>query len=262
MKKKLIERKRLTSKVLKDDCEKKVYKKKYFTKETEYWIIKFMAARKIEIRNTIFTEHIMPAFQELILSLIKTYKIHKIDKNTKSLEKECLDYMFMKLMRKNFVPGVHKAFSYFNVVCRNFFFQKFKDYNKAKNNQSDDSCLGHASEIKRAEEYRLFRGFGDNTLEDDIVEKDCSDEFMHSLMDCKKIIADRYNDNEILCNKYCSVVDGVCQLFKQCDALPSFKKKAVYLYLREMCKVDSRIITSVFNILREEYPTMSKAFVT
>ncbi len=260
LKRKLNERKRLTKKVLKENCEKKFYKKKYFDKETEFYVIKFINAHKKSVKDRLFVENIMPAFNELINNLIRTYKVYKVDSNVENLRRECLDFMYMKLCNENFVPGKHKAFSYFNVVARNFFFQKYKDYMKLLNNELPENALGHLDEIKRAGEYRLFRGMKDDTLVEEIISCDNTNEFIQSLYNYKGKIKEKYKDNMLLANKYCTVVDGVCQLFKQSEELPSFKKKAIYLYLREMCRVDSRIITSVFNLLRQEYPQLSMAF--
>lgn len=259
----------MTSKVLKTNCEKKVYKKKYFGQEEENAIIEFIKETDPDKKNNIFIKRIMPAFKELIMNLIKVYKVGTIENDIDSVKREALSYMFIKLSRGNFEGGVHKAFSYFNVVARNFFFQRYKDHNKRFETELGEDEISEDKELYSAQDYRWFRGLDDKDSSDKMADEESLDEFMESIYSFKNklttIVPTLYPKKDltsidIIITKYSVVLDAMYELFNRREALPSFKKKVIYFYLREISKEDSKTITKVIDLLKQHYPQMSEAF--
>lgn len=181
---------------------------------------------------------------------------------------ECMSHMFIKLCNGNFNGEAgSKAFSYFNVIARNFMFQKYKDHKIKGERESNEDCLTHAEELKNSTDYKLLRGIEcDNNFESEIIKEDERLGFIHELQTVKTKVEEYIDDNESdkapeikdQCNK---VIDATCELFKQADNLPSLKKKTIYFFIKEITGLDAKEITSSFKILKVFYPEMSSVFV-
>lgn len=94
----------------------------YFGKDVDEKIIEFnalAATGDIEKKNQIFTVGIRPAFMRLIESQMYLYKFYKVD-DPETLKNECLSTLYEILPKFDATKG-KKAFSYFNVVVKNWF---------------------------------------------------------------------------------------------------------------------------------------------
>jgi hypothetical protein len=257
----------LTKKVIKKNCEKKVYKKKYFGQEEEDWILKFNRCKDKKRRNRIYEKHIHAAFKELVNNLVNVYKMGNIGR-IDVIRHECMSHLFIKLCNGNFNGEAgSKAFSYFNVIARNFMFQKYKDHKLKGERESNEDCLTHAEELKNSTDYKLLRGIEcDSNFESDIIKEDERVGFIRELQEVKTRVKEYIDssspDKSEEIKKNCSkVIDATCELFKQADSLPSLKKKTIYFFIKEITGLDAKDITGSFKILKIFYPEMSMVFV-
>jgi hypothetical protein len=60
-------------------------------------------------------------------------------------------------------------------------------------------------------------------------------------------------DNMFLKNKEIQIADAVLTLFRTRNDLEIFKKKALYIYIREMTDCDTPNLTKVINTLRDDF---------
>ena len=53
---------------------------------------------------------------------------------------------------------------------------------------------------------------------------------------------------------------AILEIFKNCENIETYNKKALYIMVREMVKVKTQYITRVVNILKEEYKRLFKIY--
>ncbi len=58
-----------------------------------------------------------------------------------------------------------------------------------------------------------------------------------------------------------SVADAVLTIFKTRQDLDVFKKKALYIYIREMTDCETPTLTRVINRLKDEYTDLAKSYI-
>jgi hypothetical protein len=108
----------------------------YFGPQVDEKIIDYRNEIDVEKKNAIFTEHIRPAMLKLIESQMYLYGFYKID-DPDMLKNECLATLYETLPKFDPSKG-KKAFSYFNVVVKNWFIWKIRDKNKKLKQQSEN----------------------------------------------------------------------------------------------------------------------------
>ena len=98
---------------------KKKKKKNYFTKETQEYIKKYQEEATKRRKNKIYTEFIMPAFEELVQNLVSVYGFKSYNEDLNHLKSDCVSFLYETIPKWNPDNGT-KAFSYFNVVAKNW----------------------------------------------------------------------------------------------------------------------------------------------
>jgi hypothetical protein len=101
----------------------------YFDDDTQDAIIRYQKAvitlpdgsvvPDYEKRNKIYVVEILPAFSTLIENLINVYGFHVLYESKNDLKNECLEFLYGVLPKFKPERG-SKAFSYFNVVGKNW----------------------------------------------------------------------------------------------------------------------------------------------
>ena len=91
----------------------------YFTKDTEVSIIKFLTSEEKKEREQVYGDEILPAMKKLVESLIYVYGFKSPLMNTHELIEEGCFFLYKSLHKWNPDKG-SKAFSYFNVVAKNW----------------------------------------------------------------------------------------------------------------------------------------------
>ena len=93
--------------------------KNYFTKETQKYIILYQNETDSDRRAAIYEEHICPAFVELVHNLVSVYKFKSANEDIVHLKNDCMSFLYETILKWNPNKGT-KAFSYFNVVAKNW----------------------------------------------------------------------------------------------------------------------------------------------
>src|SRR3990167_5903701 len=110
-----------------EDDEKKS-NKNYFGIETETAIIEFQRQTSRDRREELFNGLIKPSFQKLIENIIFVYKFNTLD-DLSVLKNDCMSHLF-GVLHKYDEKRCKKAFSYFNVITKNWFVQQAKQKKK------------------------------------------------------------------------------------------------------------------------------------
>ena len=206
-------------------------KRLYFTEDTELAIVEYLASEDQALRNKIFNERIHYSFYKLAENLIHTFKFYytEVD-DLEDLKHEVITFLLEKL--HYFKVGKGKAFSYFSIVGKNYLIlYNNKNYAKKKGKadlievDTDDNIL---NELDR-----------DEVRNEKIEFLDLYTKYMD-----KRIYKMFKKESEI------KVADAVLTIFKNRENLEIFNKKAIYIFIREITKEETPIITKVVKKMR------------
>ena len=105
-------------------------KKPYFTKDTQKAIAAFCAEpENYELRAELYRKEIKPALEKLAENLIFVYGFHKQHDDVEHLKHSCVINLYENLHKFDGSRGSN-AFSYFNVVAKNWLIIQSRRKNK------------------------------------------------------------------------------------------------------------------------------------
>ena len=207
----------------------------YFTRETEEYIVKYNNSTDNEYRNRIFTQHIYLPFYKLAENIIHTFKFYYTDVDQiEDLKHEIVSVLLEEKIDKFDPTNGAKAYSYFGTIVKRWLINyNNKNYKKLKQ-------IGQFSEME--EMYEL-------DLEDDAVNK----KILTRVLD--EWVEEVYEKLDELFEKEVEkqIADAVLIVFKTRTDIDIFKKKALYIYIREMTDCDTPALTKVVNILKTDW---------
>lgn len=207
----------------------------YFTKETEEWVIKYNNTSDPYEKEKIFQDHLYFPFYKLAENIINTYKFYHMDVDT--VEDLKLDVITMIVQDKisRFDPSYGaKAFSYFGTIIKRWLIAYSNtNYARKKRQVSIDNyedCLSESREIETAATISLA-SFFDNWIED--------------MYEQLPEMFPKKEDQE--------VASAVLTVFKSRKDLQLFKKKEIYIYVREITGCDTPYLTKVIAVFRDDF---------
>ena len=215
---------------------RKKAKANYFTKETEEFIVKYNTSDDIEYRNKIFTDHIYIPFYKLAENIIHTFKFYYTDvEQIEDLKHEIVSVLVEEKISKFDPTNGAKAYSYFGTIVKRWLINyNNKNYKKLKQ-------IGSFSDMEESYEGSQAALDSDHAI--------TLSQFMDSWIEqCYDTLEEKFvKDNEI------KIADAVLTIFKTRNDLEIFKKKALYIYIREMTDCDTPYLTRVINVLKEDF---------
>lgn len=214
----------------------------YFTQETEDAIVKYNASSNPVLRDKIFQQEIYFPLYKLAENIIHTFKFYYLDVN--SIEDLKLDVVSMlveeKLHRFDSTNGA-KAFSYFQTIVKRWLINyNNKNYKKLKQ-------VGSFEEMEDSYEVE---GLLDS--ERTIPLATIVNYFVESSYSNMEEIFPKEQDQR--------VADAILTLFKTRHDLEIFRKKALYIYIREMTDCETPTLTRVLSRLKEEFYKIYKTY--
>jgi len=214
---------------------RKKSKANYFTKETEEYIVKYNNSTDSDYRNKIFTDHIYLPFYKLAENIIHTFKFYYTDVDQiEDLKHEVVSVLLEEKIMKFDPTNGAKAYSYFGTIVKRWLINyNNKNYKRLK-------------QIGTFEE-KDFSYTNDNLSENDqsITLSKFVDKWVEDTDDKLEILFDKPNELKI--------ADAVLTIFKTRQDIQIFKKKALYIYIREMTDCDTPYLTKVLNVLKEDF---------
>jgi len=210
-------------------------KANYFTKETEEYIVKYNNSTDQDYRNKIFTEHIYLPFYKLSENIIHTFKFYYTDVDKiEDLKHELVSVLLEEKIMKFDPTNGAKAYSYFGTIVKRWLINyNNKNYKKLKK-------IGNFQDIEESyeEDLNLDRP-SSKTLSNFI------DEWVEHIYENLDDMFIKPEDKRI--------ADAVLTIFKRRHDLDMFKKKALYIYIREMTDCDTPKLTKVVTVLKEDF---------
>ncbi len=121
-----------------------------------------------------------------------------------------------------------KAFNYFTVITKHWFFFKYKQHKKQKFEESNIDDIFDAENlesISTVNEYDLLRE---------------NHEFKKSFVEEIKTWKPKFENNK----KLIKVIDAIIYVFENTDEIDFLSKNGIYVYLREISGLETKEISS------------------
>ena len=207
----------------------------YFTKETEDYIVKYNTSTDQEYRNRIFTDHIYFPFYKLAENIIHTFKFYYTDVDRiEDLKHEIVSILLEEKISKFDPTNGAKAYSYFGTIVKRWLINyNNKNYKKLKQ-------IGSFSDMEESYNADL-----DVDSPSSITLSKFIDRWVEETNDKLEIMFEK--ESEL------AIADAVLTIFKTRHDIEIFKKKALYIYIREMTNCDTPYLTKVINVLKEDF---------
>ena len=210
-------------------------KANYFTKETEDYIKLYNVSVDTEYRAKIFTDHIYLPFYKLAENIIHTFKFYYTDVNhIEDLKHEIVSVLLEEKIMKFDPDNGAKAYSYFGTIVKRWLINyNNKNYKKLKQ-------VGSFTEMEESyDNSSTYYSDAQVTLSSFI------DEW----------VSETYEKFDVLFTKESehTIADAVLTLFRTRNDLEIFKKKALYIYIREMTDCETPSLTKVISILKDDF---------
>lgn len=213
--------------------------KLYFNSDTQEAIAKFQKEDSKKIREDLYVKEILPAFEKLVENLINIHKFTSMHDSYEDLKNDCINFLFETIQKFDPSRGT-LAFSYFNVVAKNWLITKTKQKSqRMKRNVSLDDPTGlSAHESMIVEEYNFLP-----TPEDVDGEKPV-EATLGILYDIRSKVK---KENELIC------INSIITIFENIEDLDLLSKGAVLLYMRELTGLSSKQFTTTMQVIKKHY---------
>ena len=214
---------------------RKKSKANYFTAETEEYIVKYNESEDNTYRNRIFTEHIYYPFYKLAENIIHTFKFYYTDVDKiEDLKHEIVSMLLEEKIMKFDPTNGAKAYSYFGTIVKRWLINyNNKNYKKLKKiGTFDEMYDGYETKFDVDEEHSITLG-------------QFLDLYVGEMYDILEELFPKDSERKI--------ADAILTIFRTRQDLDIFKKKALYIYIREMTDCETPHLTKVVNKLKEEF---------
>lgn len=212
----------------------------YFTSETQEAIVEFQKSSDRRVREKLYVEKIMPAFEKLVENLINIHKFSGLHDTYEDLKNDCVNFLFETIHKFNPNMGTN-AFSYFNVVAKNWLIIKTKQ--KAQRGRRDvsiDDPKGLSTN-----ELQIVEERGTIPSQDFFLE---NSENIANILKLMYEIRSRVKvENELLC------INSVITIFENINDIDILNKSAILLYIRELSGLSPKQLTTSMQAVKKHY---------
>lgn len=214
--------------------------KMYFNSDTHNAIVKFQEEKSKLEKDKIYVHEILPSFEKLVENLINIHKFTGLYDTYEDLKNDCVNFLFETITKFDASRGTN-AFSYFNVVAKNWLIIKTKQKNqKTKKNVSldDENSLSN-------HEKEMIEDYYSVPSQDYLLETfGSSDEILKLLYEIRGIIK---TENELLC------INSIITIFENIEDIDLLNKNAILLYMRELSGFSPKQLTTSMQSVKKYY---------
>lgn len=207
----------------------------YFTKETEEYIKLYNNSTDPDYRAKIFTDHIYFPFYKLAENIIHTFKFYYTDvEQIEDLKHEVVSVLLEEKIMKFDPDNGAKAYSYFGTIVKRWLINyNNKNYKRLKQ-------IGSFDDMEESYNHDL-----DPKYNGSITLSTFLDNWVDEMYDNL--------DRLFVKDQEKRIADAVLTIFRTRNDIDIFKKKALYIYIREMTDCDTPHLTKVITRLKEEF---------
>lgn len=215
----------------------------YFNEKTQAAIVAYQKSTSKKEKDMLYATEIAPAFEKLVENLINIHKFAGLYDTYEELKSDCVNFLFETLGKFDATRGT-LAFSYFNVVAKNWLIIRMKQKSqKLKRNVSLDDPGLSCNEQRLIEEHNIVP-----SQETDIDNKVVASNILVMLHEISSSIAQKAKvDNEISC------INSIITVFENIENIDLLNKSAVLLYVRELSGLNAKQLTLTMQTVKKYY---------
>lgn len=215
----------------------------YFHSGTQAAIVAYQQATTAEEREKLYVEEILPAYSKLVENLINIHKFTSLHDSYDDLKNDCVNFLFETIGKFDNSRGTN-AFSYFNVVAKNWLIIKTKHKSKymKKNVSLDDPMSLTSNEHRVVEEHSIVPS------QDIVLENQNTAENIVGML--YEIRTKAKTENELIC------INSIITIFENIDQIDLLNKTAVLLYIRELTGLTPKQLTTTMQAIKKHYRRM------
>jgi len=212
----------------------------YFHAGTQAAIVAYQTMSDQKAREKLYVTEIMPAFEKLAENLINIHKFTSLHDSFDDLKSDCVCFLFETIRKFDASRGTN-AFSYFNVVAKNWLIIKTKQRTqKMRRNVSlDDPNSLSITEHQIVEDHYLIPS------QESILEKEYTNHFILKLL--YEIRTKVKTENELAC------INSIVTIFENINEVDLLNKSAVLLYMRELSGLSPKQLTTTMQLVKKHY---------
>lgn len=216
----------------------------YFTEETQSAIICFQSLNYESEKNDLYLKKIQPAFDSLVENLILVYGFKSPHDTFEELKSDCVSFLYESLHKWSPDKGT-KAFSYYNVVAKNWLIiRSRKNQKQNKRNISID-----APELLTQDQLHAIETYDIMPAPDEIlINRNIRTEIGDLLKEIEKCVS---GDAESACIK------AIITVFDNIDDLDFLNKRAVLIYVRDISGLTSKKLSVAMSAIRKHYKRLT-----
>lgn len=223
--------------------KRKKKKDNYFNHHTDAAIVAFQNEEDIEKRKKIFVDGIQIPFSKLVENIIFVYKFNTLG-NIDILKNDCVSFLFENLKKFDVTRG-SKAFSYFNVIAKNWFIQRVKVYKKKnKSDVSFDNTV--LASLEKDNHQAIVVSYEDEMIQDEYIT------LLKEEVECWRDKFDKHQERKVL--------EAVIILLSNPDLISLYNKKGIYLYLREITGLNTKQVVTNLSKFKKKYNLFKKKY--
>ena len=218
----------------------------YFTMDTQEAIVEFQNSDDLQEKEKLYNDQIKYAFEKLVENLIFVYGFHNPYENTKHMQSDCVSFLFETIHKWKKEKGT-KAFSYFNVVAKNWLIMNSKKRQKRiTRNVSFENQEMLSSKDKKEIMHHQILPPADHKLN--------AQETRQQIIDAMHAIKDQVStENELSC------INAIITMFETVETLDFLNKRAVFVYVREISGLDRKQLSKALGSIRTKYKVIRES---
>lgn len=214
--------------------------KLYFNQNTQAAIVAFQTSVLKKEREDLYINEIMPAFKKLVENLINIHKFTGLHDSYDDLKNDCINFLFETIGKFDHARGTN-AFSYFNVVAKNWLIIKTKQknaYSKRNVSLDDDESLSN-------DDLSLIENHGSLPSQDSMLDSiDINENTVSMLYNIRN---EMRSENELAC------VNSIITIFENIEEIDLLNKSAVLLYMKELSGLSPKQLTMAMQGIKRHY---------
>jgi len=216
----------------------------YFNMDTQAAIEKYQKLECEKEKLLIYEKEILPAFSKLSENLIFVYGFKSPFLVFDELKADCISFLYESIHKWSPERGT-KAFSYYNVVAKNWLIINCRQHKKIRGRHlSIDDPYGMSATQKEIFESSTVDPAPDETL----IKRQQRGQIMKLLDEMRVKLT---NQNEIVC------LQSIETLFSNIENLDLLNKRAVLIYIRDISGLDKTQLSKAMSVIRRHYRSMN-----
>lgn len=212
----------------------------YFHAGTQAAIVAYQKSTDKKERERLYVTEIMPAYEKLAENLINIHKFSSLHDTYDDLKNDCVTFLFETIGKFDDTRGTN-AFSYFNVVAKNWLIVRTKKKSQSvKRNVSLDN-----PDALNANEANIIEDHCTVTAQDVLLENYSAAANVVKLL--YEIRSKAKTDNELTC------INSIITIFENIDDIDLLNKSAILLYMRELSGLTPKQLTTTMQQIKKHY---------